>query len=185
MKAIETALPGVLILEPRIFADERGCFLETWNLERMAAVGLPTLWVQDNLSVSKQNVVRGIHYQTLHPQGKLVRVAAGRVRDVAVDLRRTSPTFGRHIAVDLDAESARMLWIPIGFAHGFAVLDGPATFVYKVTDYYCADGERTILWNDPDLAIDWGIAADSAVVSSKDTAGARFRDAEVFEELPA
>ena len=185
MKVIETALPGVLILEPRIFADDRGCFLETWNLERFAALGLPTHWVQDNLSVSKPGVVRGLHYQTIHPQGKLVRVTAGRVRDVAVDIRRNSRTFGRHVAVDLDAESARMLWIPVGFAHGFAVLEGPATFVYKVTDSYCAAGERTILWNDPALGIDWGIAPESAIVSGKDAAGARFAEAEVFEELSA
>lgn len=185
MKIIETALPGVLILEPRIFADERGCFLETWNLERFAEAGLPTHWVQDNLSVSKTGVVRGLHYQTIHPQGKLVRVAAGRVRDVAVDLRRTSATFGRHISVELDADTARMLWIPVGFAHGFSVLEGPATFVYKVTDGYCAAGERTILWNDPDLAIDWGLAADAVIVSGKDAAGTRFAEAEVFEEVSA
>ncbi len=185
MKVIETALPGVLILEPRIFADERGCFLETWNLDRFAALNLPTHWVQDNLSVSRSNVVRGLHYQSIHPQGKLVRVASGRVRDVAVDLRRHSPAFGHHVAVDLDADSARMLWIPVGFAHGFAVLEGPATFVYKVTDIYCAAGERTILWNDPALAIDWGIAPDAAIVSAKDAAGARFAEADVFEELPA
>ncbi len=185
MKILETAIPGVRIVEPRIFADERGCFLETWNLERFAAAGLPTHWVQDNLSVSKTGVVRGLHYQTIHPQGKLVRVTAGRVRDVAVDLRRHSPTFGHHVAVDLDPESARMLWIPEGFAHGFAVLEGPATFVYKVTDSYCAAGERTILWNDPALGIDWGLQAEQAIVSAKDAAGTRFADAEVFEELSA
>ncbi len=185
MKVLATSLPGVQIIEPRIFVDERGCFLETWNLERFAEVGLPTHWVQDNLSVSKTGVVRGLHYQTIHPQGKLVRVATGRVRDVAVDLRRHSPTFGRHVTVELEAESARMLWIPVGFAHGFAVLDGPATFVYKVTDSYCAAGERTILWNDPDLGIDWGIRSEDAIVSAKDAAGTRFPEAEVFEEISA
>lgn len=183
MKVTETALPGVLILEPTQYSDERGYFMETFNLKRMNALGLPATWVQDNLSVSRQNVVRGIHYQVQHPQGKLVRVMAGAVRDVVVDLRAKSPTFGRHVAIDLDPASGRMVWMPAGCGHGFAVLEGPATFVYKVTDDYCAAGERTILWNDPALAIDWGV--QDAIVSAKDAAGVPFQAAEVFPELGA
>ncbi len=183
MKVIETALPGVLILEPTQYSDERGYFMETFNLKRITALGLPATWVQDNLSVSKQNVVRGIHYQIEHPQGKLVRVMAGAVRDVVVDLRGQSSTFGRHVTIDLDPDSGRMVWIPVGCGHGFAVVEGPATFTYKVTDDYCAAGERTILWNDPALAINWGI--QEAIVSAKDAAGVPFHAAQVFLEMGA
>lgn len=180
MKVTETALPGVLVLTPSIYRDDRGSFLETWNRRRMADAGLPAEWVQDNFSVSKKNVVRGLHYQLMQPQGKLVRAAFGAVLDVAVDLRRSSPAFGRHIAVELTAENGEMLWIPAGFAHGFVALTEQAGFAYKVTDYYSPAGERTILWNDPDLAIPWPLEPAAAIVSAKDAQGAAFRNAEVF-----
>jgi dTDP-4-dehydrorhamnose 3,5-epimerase len=180
MKIEETVLPGVLVITPRIFADSRGYFLETYNLRAMSEAGLPTDWVQDNFSFSKRNVLRGIHYQVTQPQGKLVRVSQGAVLDVAVDLRRSSPAFGQHVGVELSAENGRMLWIPPGFGHAFLVLSKVAGFAYKVTDYYSSTGERTIVWNDPDLAISWPVAAEEAIVSEKDAAGARFKDAEVF-----
>src|SRR5579863_3521083 len=152
MKIEKTALEGVLVLTPQIYRDDRGAFMETWNLGEAAALGLPEHWVQDNFSLSKKNVVRGIHYQIIRPQGKLVRVTQGAVLDVALDLRRSSPTFGSHVAVELDQESGRMLWIPVGFGHAFLVRSEMAGFAYKVTDYYAPEGERTIVWNDPDLA---------------------------------
>ena len=180
MKFEETSLPGVLLLTPTIYRDARGAFFESYNEREMAAAGLPTSWPQDNFSLSKKNVVRGIHYQITQPQGKLVRVTHGAVVDVAVDLRRSSPAFGRHVAAELSGENGRMLWIPEGFGHGFVVLSDVAGFAYKVTDYYSPAGERTILWDDPDLAIPWPVAAGEAVVSDKDRKGARLRDAEVF-----
>jgi dTDP-4-dehydrorhamnose 3,5-epimerase len=180
MKITKTELEGVLVLTPTIYRDERGAFVETWNARRMAEAGLPGGWVQDNFSVSKKNVVRGIHYQIMQPQGKLVRVAFGAVLDVAVDLRRSSPTFGQHIARELTAENGEMLWIPVGFGHGFVALTEEAGFAYKVTDYYSPAGERTILWNDPDLGIRWPVDAGQATVSAKDAQGMRLRDAEVF-----
>ncbi len=165
---------------PAIFRDDRGAFSETFNLRRMAEAGLPSKWVQDNFSVSKRNVLRGIHYQIVQPQGKLVRVTHGAVLDVAVDLRRSSPAFGRFVAVELSGENGRMLWIPEGFGHAFLVMSDVAGFAYKVTDYYSPAGERTIVWNDPDLAISWPLAEGDAIVSEKDRKGARLRDAEVF-----
>lgn len=180
MKVEQTLLPGVLLLTPVIYRDDRGAFLETYNQRAMAEAGLPTQWLQDNFSFSKKNVVRGIHYQITQPQGKLVRVTHGAVLDVAVDLRRSSPAFGQHVAVELSGQNGRMLWIPVGFGHAFAVLSDSAGFAYKVTDYYSPAGERTIVWNDPDLAIPWPLSAAEAVVSEKDSKGARLRDAEVF-----
>ena len=180
MKVEESGLPGVLIVTPQIFRDDRGAFQETFNLGRMVEAGLPQDWVQDNFSLSKKNVLRGIHYQIVHPQGKLVRVTHGAVLDVAVDLRRSSSAFGRHVAVELSAENGKMLWIPPGFGHAFLVLSGEAGFAYKVTDYYAPEGDRTIVWNDPDLGIDWPIAESDAIVSEKDRKGKRLRDAEVF-----
>lgn len=180
MKVEQTSLPGVLLLTPVIYRDERGAFCETYNQRIMSEASLPTQWLQDNFSLSKKNVVRGIHYQVTQPQGKLVRVTHGAVLDVAVDLRRSSPTFGRYVAVELSGENGRMLWIPVGFGHAFAVLSEIAGFAYKVTDYYSPAGERTIVWNDPDLAIPWPLNAAEAVVSEKDSKGARLRDAEVF-----
>jgi dTDP-4-dehydrorhamnose 3,5-epimerase len=180
MKIDETSLPGVLVLTPKIYRDDRGAFSETFNLRRMVEAGLPATWVQDNFSVSNKNVLRGIHYQVTQPQGKLVRVAHGAVLDVAVDLGRSSPTFGRHVAVELSGENGRMLWIPPGFGHAFLVLSEIAGFAYKVTDYYSPAGERTIVWNDPELGIKWPIAAGDAIVSEKDARGKLLRDAEVF-----
>jgi dTDP-4-dehydrorhamnose 3,5-epimerase len=180
MKTEETLLAGVLVLTPDVYRDNRGAFLETWNLRAMEQAGLPTTWVQDNFSLSKKNVLRGIHYQVTQPQGKLVRVTHGAVLDVIVDLRRRSATYGKHVAVELDGESGRMVWIPAGFGHGFLALTDIAGFAYKVTDYYSPTGERTILWSDPDLAIPWPVSEGEAIVSGKDKAGVRFREAEIF-----
>ena len=180
MKIDETLLAGVLVMTPRIFQDSRGAFWETWNEKMIGEAGLPSTWVQDNFSLSKKNVVRGIHYQVIQPQGKLVRVTHGAVLDVAVDLRRSSATFGKHVAVELTGENGKMLWIPVGFAHGFIVLTEVAGFAYKVTDYYCPAGERTIVWNDADLAIPWPVAPNDAIVSDKDRQGTTFKLAEVF-----
>jgi dTDP-4-dehydrorhamnose 3,5-epimerase len=176
----ETSLPGVLIVTPKIHSDSRGAFWETWNLKAFESAGLPATWVQDNFSVSTKNVVRGIHYQVIQAQGKLVRAAFGAVLDIAVDLRRNSPCFGKHVAVELSEENGRMLWIPEGFGHAFLVLSERAGFAYKVTDYYNPKGERTIVWNDPDIAIAWPIKPDEAIVSDKDANGATLQTAEVF-----
>jgi dTDP-4-dehydrorhamnose 3,5-epimerase len=181
MKIEETRLSGVLLLTPNVYRDDRGAFQETFNLRQVVEAGLPSNWVQDNFSVSKKNVLRGIHYQIAQPQGKLVRVTHGAVLDVAVDLRRSSAAFGRHVAVELNSRNAAMLWIPAGFGHAFLVLSEEAGFAYKVTDYYSPAGERTILWSDPDLAIEWPVRAEVAIVSEKDRKGARLKDAEVFE----
>lgn len=180
MKITETAIPGLLVLTPTIYRDTRGAFLETWNQRRMAEAGLESDFVQDNFSVSKRNVLRGIHYQITQPQGKLVRVVYGAVLDVAVDLRRSSPTFGQHVAVELTEERGEMLWIPVGFGHGFLTLTDEVGFAYKVTDYYSSAGERTILWNDPELGIPWPVDGANVIVSDKDAQGTPFRDAEVF-----
>jgi dTDP-4-dehydrorhamnose 3,5-epimerase len=180
MKIEETTLPGVLMLTPKIYRDDRGAFTETYNLKLIAEAGLPTNWVQDNFSVSRKNVLRGIHYQITQPQGKLVRVTHGAVLDVVVDLRRSSPKFGKHVAVELSGENGRMMWIPAGFGHAFLVLSDVAGFAYKITDYYSPESERTILWSDPELGIAWPIAAGDAIVSEKDAKGKLLRDAEVF-----
>jgi len=181
MKITETSLPGVLVLTATIYRDSRGAFCETFNQRRMEDAGLPSPWVQDNFSVSKKNVLRGIHYQITQPQGKLVRVTHGAVLDIAVDLRRGSPTFAQHAAVELTGDSGDMLWIPQGFGHAFLALTDDVGFAYKVTDFYSPAGERTILWNDPDLAIPWPIDEQKVIVSDKDRAGARLRDAEIFQ----
>jgi dTDP-4-dehydrorhamnose 3,5-epimerase len=180
LNVIETSLPGVLVLEPRIFRDERGFFFETFNLDQVIALGLPAEWKQDNFSLSKKNVIRGLHYQIGDAQGKLVRVAAGAVLDVIVDLRKSSPTFGKHITVELSGETSRMVWIPVGFGHGFAALTDNAALCYKVTEYYSPKAERCVLWNDPQLGIDWKVSADEAIISAKDQAGMPFAQAEVF-----
>jgi dTDP-4-dehydrorhamnose 3,5-epimerase len=180
MKISKTSLPGVMVLTPPVYRDSRGAFSETFNLRAMAEAGLPSIWPQDNFSVSKKNVVRGVHYQVIQPQGKLVRVTHGAVLDVAVDLRRSSPTFTKHVAVELSGENGAMLWIPEGFGHAFLALTDEAGFSYKVTDYYCAAGERTIAWNDPDLAIPWPIPAEAAIVSDKDRKGVALRAADIF-----
>ncbi|HVT97482.1 MAG TPA: dTDP-4-dehydrorhamnose 3,5-epimerase [Acidobacteriaceae bacterium] len=180
MNVEQTALPGVLVLTPKIFRDDRGAFLETWSLPMAEKAGLPNRWVQDNFSISKKNVLRGIHYQVIQPQGKLVRVAYGAVLDVAVDLRRSSPAFGKHVAVELSGENGRMMWIPEGFGHAFLALSEEAGFAYKVTDSYHPAGERTIRWDDPELAIPWPLEAACVIVSDKDGKGASLREAEVF-----
>ena len=180
MKIQETALPGVLLLTPKMYHDTRGAFQETWNQRAMTEAGLPSDWVQDNFSISKKNVLRGIHYQVNKPQGKLVRVAYGAVLDVAVDIRRSSPTFGKHAAFELTAESGDMLWIPPGFGHAFLALTDQVGFCYKVTDYYSPAGERTILWNDPQIGIAWPIDLESVIISEKDRGGKLLKDAEIF-----
>ena len=180
MKAIPTEIPDVLILEPRIFGDERGFFFESYNATRFRELtGFNGEFVQDNHSRSAQGVLRGLHYQIRQPQGKLVRVVAGEVYDVAVDLRRSSPTFGQWIGVTLSAENKRQLWIPAGFAHGFYVVSEMAEFLYKTTDYYAPEHERTLRWNDPQLGIDWPLAGEPTL-STKDQHGIPFSSAEYF-----
>ncbi|WP_165678153.1 dTDP-4-dehydrorhamnose 3,5-epimerase [Metapseudomonas otitidis] len=180
MNVIKTDLPDVLILEPRVFGDERGFFMESFNARTFEAVtGLQRVFVQDNHSRSQKGVLRGLHYQLQQPQGKLVRVTAGEVLDVAVDIRRSSPTFGRWVGVHLSAENKRQLWVPEGFAHGFMVLSEFAEFLYKTTDYYAPAHERCIRWDDPTLAIDWQLS-EAPQLSAKDQAGVRLEDAEVF-----
>jgi dTDP-4-dehydrorhamnose 3,5-epimerase len=180
MQAISTKLPGVLILEPKVFGDERGFFFESFNARAFAeATGLQCEFVQDNHSRSQRGVLRGLHYQVQQAQGKLVRVSAGEVFDVAVDLRRSSPTFGKWVGTLLSAENKRQLWVPAGFAHGFVVLSEFAEFLYKTTDYYAPEHERCIRWNDPTLAIDWPLDG-APQLSAKDQAGLSFVDAQVF-----
>ena len=166
MTVTETELPGVLIIEPRVFRDGRGYFLESCNLRRLAEAGIRTDFVQDNQSHSCRSTLRGLHFQLRNPQAKLCRVVTGEVMDIIVDVRRGSPTFGRWVKVKLSADDHRQVFIPRGFAHGFSVLSEEADFLYKCDDYYCADDERGILWNDPDLGIDWGV--DEPILSAKD-----------------
>jgi len=180
MKVQATRIPGVLIVEPDVFGDDRGFFLESFNEREMRSIGIDAHFVQDNHSRSARNVLRGLHYQINQPQGKLVRVVNGKVFDVAVDIRRNSPTFGKWVGVELSAENKRMLWLPPGLAHGFVVLSDFADFLYKTTDYYALKFERSLLWNDPDIGIEWPIAGQP-ILSSKDAAAKAFRDAEVFE----
>lgn len=180
IKKIATSLSGVFILEPRIFKDERGYFFESYNQRAMEDAGVAGTFVQDNHSFSSRNVLRGLHYQVKHPQGKLVRAAEGEILDVAVDLRRNSPSFGRWEAVRLSGENKRMLWIPVGFAHGFRVLSETAHVLYKATDYYAPEHERTLAWNDPELKIGWELDGEP-IVSAKDQRGIAFRDAETFD----
>lgn len=177
-----TAIPDVVLIEPTVFGDERGFFMESYRRSWFEKFGVDVDFVQDNHSRSVREVLRGLHYQVRQPQGKLVRVTQGEVFDVAVDLRRASPTFGRWVGVVISGANKRMLWIPPGFAHGFYVLSESADFLYKCTDYYSAELERCIRWDDPVLAIDWPLSAGrSPVVSSKDAAGAAFADAEVYD----
>jgi len=180
MKSNATALPGILLLEPRVFGDSRGFFLESYNRRTFAEAGIADAFVQDNHSYSEKNVVRGMHYQIRQPQGKLVRAITGEILDVALDLRRTSPTFGKWEAFGLSGENKLMVWIPPGFAHGFRVVSASAHVVYKTTDFYAPEHERTIAWNDPELGIDWQLDGEP-IVSAKDRLGARFREAETFE----
>jgi dTDP-4-dehydrorhamnose 3,5-epimerase len=180
MKVTQTSLAGLLILEPRIFGDDRGFFLESYNQNTMAEIGIVENFVQDNHSYSAHNVLRGLHYQTPRPQGKLVRAVTGEILDVAVDLRRSSPTFGRWEAVRLSGDNQRMVWVPVGFAHGFRIVSAGAHVLYKTTDFYFPEFEHTLAWNDPDLKIDWQLDGDP-IVSAKDRAGTPVARAEVYE----
>jgi dTDP-4-dehydrorhamnose 3,5-epimerase len=175
-----TSITDLRILSPKIFSDERGSFMETYNARTLRGVGINETFVQDNFSSSKRNVLRGLHYQIQHPQGKLIRVTMGQICDVAVDLRKQSATFGQHVAITLSAENRKILWLPVGFAHGFVVLSDVAEVAYKTTDYYSPEAERTIAWNDPDLAIDWPVKSENVVLSAKDASGKPFRKAEYF-----
>ena len=180
MKVISTAIPDVRIIEPKIFGDERGFFFESFNRRKFVELtGCDVDFVQDNHSRSVKNVLRGLHYQIQQPQGKLVRVVQGTVFDVAVDIRRSSLTFGRHVALELSAENKRMLWIPEGFAHGFVVISDTAEFLYKTTDYWAPEFERSIAWDDPDIAIQWPIHGEPSL-SEKDKQGRQFGEAEYF-----
>lgn len=180
MKVIRTSLPDVLICEPEVFGDERGFFLESWNERKFRDVaGVDVHFVQDNHSRSERGVLRGLHYQIKQPQGKLVRVVKGRVYDVAVDLRKSSPTFGRWVGIELGDDNFRQFWIPVGFAHGFLVLSENADFLYKSTDYYAPEHECCILWSDPAIGIEWPTDHEPTL-SAKDRAGQLLREAEVF-----
>lgn len=180
MLAIPTAIPEVIILEPKVFGDDRGFFFESFNAKAFEqATGVKREFVQDNHSKSAKNVLRGLHYQIQNPQGKLVRVVQGEVFDVVVDLRKSSTTFGQWLGVHLSAENKKQLWVPEGFAHGFVVLSDSAEFLYKTTDYYAPEFERSLLWNDPDLNIPWPIDAEPKL-AAKDMAGKRLLDAECF-----
>jgi len=185
MNVVQTDIPDVLILEPKVFGDERGFFFESFNARRFNELtGCDVDFVQDNHSRSAQGVLRGLHYQIRQPQGKLVRVVAGEIWDVAVDIRRGSPTFGKWTAATLSAANHRQLWVPAGFAHGFVVLSDTAEVLYKTTDYYAPEHERCIIWDDAELALPWPLAGEPTL-SGKDRQGVALRDAEVFERAPA
>jgi len=181
MKAIQTGIPDLLIIEPRVFGDERGFFFESFNRRQFAELtGRDVDFVQDNHSRSVKGVLRGLHYQIQHPQAKLVRVVQGSVLDVAVDIRKNSPTFGQHVALELSSDNKRMFWMPEGFAHGFVVLSDTADFLYKTTDYWYTQHERCLRWDDPALAIDWQLASTPAL-SIKDAQGKSLDEAELFD----
>ncbi len=181
MKIKPTKIPGVVIIEPKIFGDERGFFFESFNKKKFEdATGITADFVQDNHSKSSKGVLRGLHYQIKQPQGKLVRVTSGEVLDVAVDIRKSSDTFGQWESAILSAENKRQLWIPEGLAHGFVVLSESAEFLYKTTDYYAPEHERCIQWNDSELAIEWQ-CSDEPLVSEKDAQGSAFKEADIFE----
>jgi len=182
MKVINTSIPDVKIIEPKVFGDERGFFLESFNRRRFHELtGLDRDFVQDNYSKSSRGVLRGLHYQIEQAQGKLVRVARGEVYDVAVDIRKSSATFGHWVGAVLTAENFHQLWVPPGFAHGFLVLEDDTEFLYKTTDYYAPEHERTIQWNDPVLAIEWPVDGLDVCLSDKDQAGTAFASAETFD----
>jgi dTDP-4-dehydrorhamnose 3,5-epimerase len=179
MKKITTNLAGVLLIEPRVFGDDRGFFLESYNQRTFAELGIHEAFVQDNHSFSGKNVLRGLHYQLQQPQGKLIRVVAGEILDVALDLRRSSPTFGQWESFRLSGENKRMLWVPVGFAHGFRVAMPNTHVLYKTTDFYAPEHERTVAWNDPQLHVDWELDGDP-ILSPKDQRGQSFEQAEKF-----
>jgi dTDP-4-dehydrorhamnose 3,5-epimerase len=180
MNVLKTTIDGALIFEPKVFGDERGFFMETFRESTFRELGLNDTFVQDNHSASSKGVLRGLHYQAQKPQGKLVRVIDGEVYDVAVDLRKGSPTFGKHVGLHLSAENKRIFWVPPGCAHGFLVLSAEAEFVYKCTEYYAPEDEHSLLWNDPELAIKWPLDGDPEM-SAKDLAGSLLVDAHLFE----
>jgi len=182
MKFVATDLPGVVIVEPQVFGDARGFFMETYQERVFAEAGLPTHFVQDNHSGSRQGILRGLHYQIRQPQGKLVRAVAGEVFDVVVDLRKSSPYFGKWFGLVLSAENKRMLWVPPGFGHGYYVLSEWAEFVYKTTDFYAPQWERTLRWDDPQVGVDWPlVTGQPPLLSAKDAQGTALTEAEVFE----
>ena len=181
MQVQDLGLGGVLLLTPRVFEDDRGYFFDSYNARTFeSAVGQPVRFVQDNESYSGHNVLRGLHYQLINPQGKLVRVVHGEIFDVAVDVRRESPTFGKWVGVTLSSANKQQLWVPVGFAHGFLVKSEAAIVAYKATDFYTPEGDRSILWNDSNIGIDWPLAGEPDV-SAKDATAIAFADAEVFE----
>ena len=182
MQVQTTSIPGALVVEPAVYGDDRGFFLESFNEKEMRKIGIDAHFVQDNHSRSGRNVLRGLHYQLNQPQGKMVRVVTGKVFDVVVDLRRNSPAFGQWAGVELSAENKRMFWLPPGLAHGFVVLSDFADFLYKATDYYAPQSERTLLWNDSNVGIEWPFTGE-AILSAKDKAGKPFKVAEVYEGL--
>ena len=182
MKVEETELPGLLLIETRLFHDERGHFQESWNQRRYAEAGIPSTFVQDNVSWSRQGVLRGMHYQWPQPQGKLVSVLRGEVFDAAVDLRSDSPTFGQWTGFELSADNGRQLYIPEGFAHGFVVLSADAVFSYKCTDYYAPEAERTLLWDDPEVGVQWPV--QDPVLSPKDQTGTPLEGLKLRQWLP-
>ena len=182
MKVTPTQIPDVLIIEPKVFGDERGFFFESFNLKAFReATGLDVDFVQDNHSRSQRGVLRGLHYQLRQAQGKLVRVVSGRVFDVAVDLRRSSPTFGRWEGVELSEDNHRQVWVPAGFAHGFVVLSETADFLYKTTDYYAPEHERCLAWDDPSVGVDWPLEGIEPLLSAKDRQGKSLAEAETFD----
>ena len=180
MNIVETAIPGLLIIEPKVFGDERGFFMESWNAAAFAAAGLDLAFVQDNHSRSSRGVLRGLHFQNPGPQGKLVRVTAGAVWDVAVDLRRSSPHFGQWVGVELSAANKRMFWVPEGFAHGFLTLADGTDFLYKCTAPYAPQHEHSLAWDDPALGIDWPLGDIVPQLSAKDRAGVALADVQAF-----
>jgi dTDP-4-dehydrorhamnose 3,5-epimerase len=182
MQFISTSIPDIILINPKVFGDERGFFLEFYQAQRFAEAGITANFVQDNHSGSRQGILRGLHYQIRKAQGKLVRVIAGEIFDVAVDIRRSSPTFGKWESVRLSAENKLQIWVPPGFAHGFYVLSEWAEVVYKSSDYYAPEWERCIIWNDPDIGIDWPILnGQDPILSSKDTQGKSLTEADLFE----
>ena len=179
MKVSATTLPDVLLIEPQVFEDARGYFFESWNARALAAAGLDVTFVQDNHSRSRRGVLRGLHYQILHPQGKLVRCVKGEIYDVAVDMRRSSPNFGRSVGITLSEDNRRILWVPPGYAHGFVVVSESADFLYKTTDYWFPEHERTLLWSDPALGLVWPVEG-VPIVHVKDAAGTPFAAADTY-----
>lgn len=181
MNVRDAGLGEVKLIEPKVFGDERGFFLESWNSRAFAEAGIDACFVQDNHSRSAAGVLRGLHYQLVRPQGKLVRVVSGRAFDVAVDIRRSSPSFGQWIGVELSASNKRMLWVPPGFAHGFLALEDGTDFLYKCTDYYAPEHDRSILWSDPQIAIEWPLGEAAPSLSAKDSEAPSLAEAEIYE----